>query len=192
MVVVIELEAPTLFGRPAIVSMPTPIGHALGGIAAGVVIVGVSKDSGIRLGGRRLPVFPLFALLGVLADVDFLIFTPHRYVTHSLGAGFVVGLLAMLSCPRQPVIWAASTGAYLSHVLLDWLGNDTVKPLGVMALWPFDAAHYQAPFLLFRPVCRQYWLLDCWVSLAVSVGYELLVLGTVALAAVALNRRRVW
>ena len=40
MVVVIELEAPTLFGRPAIVSMPTPIGHALGGIAAGVVIVG--------------------------------------------------------------------------------------------------------------------------------------------------------
>ena len=87
MVVVIEVETPTLIGRPAIVSMPTPIGHALGGIAAGVIIVGVSKDSGIRLGGRRLPVFLLFAVLGVLADVDFLIFTPHRYVTHSLGAG---------------------------------------------------------------------------------------------------------
>ena len=169
--------------------MPTPIGHALGGLAVGAIIVR-NPAVGLRLAGRRLPILVLFAVLGALADVDFVVFAPHRSATHSLVAACLVGTLAMLVVPRQPVIWVASAAAYVSHLLLDWLGADTATPFGIMALWPFDTTHYQAPWLLFPAVCRQYWVFDCWVSLAGAVGYEVLELGPFALAAVRLSRRR--
>ena len=69
-------------------------------------------------------------------------------------------------------------------------GVDTVAPYGVMALWPVDATYYQSSYHWFYPICRQYWLLDCWVGLSWSVWYELLIVGPFALAGVLLMRRR--
>ena len=168
--------------------MPTPIGHALGGIAAGAFIVRRSTAD-VSLGGRRVPIVLLFALLGMLPDIDFVV-GGHRHATHSVVSAGVVGLLAVSVARGRPLVWLASAAAYATHVLLDWLGTDTVAPLGIMALWPFDATYYQSPYHWFYPVCRQYWLLDCWLGLAWSVWYELLIVGPFALAGVWLMRRR--
>ena len=169
--------------------MPTPIGHALGGIAAGALILR-HTPADVQLTGWRLPIVLIFGLLGMLPDIDFLVIAAHRHATHSLAAIGLVGLLVALVDRRRPLVWLASTAAYGTHALLDWLGTDTVAPFGIMALWPFDATHYQSSLNWFYPVCRQYWLVDCWVALAWSVWYELLFVGPFALGGLYLMRRR--
>ena len=166
--------------------MPTPIGHALGGIAAGTLIGGAAETDGDR--SRLLRWLALLAVLGVMPDADFLV-GAHREASHSVGAVLLVVGGGVLVVPRQPRIWAATGAAYLTHVVLDWLGTDTVAPFGLMALWPIDTAFYMSSVELFHPVCRQYWLLDCWLSIGYAVSYELLIVGPFALAAVLLNRR---
>ena len=118
-----------------------------------------------------------------MPDVDFL-FNAHRGATHSVTAAALVSLVAALVVRSRPRVWVASGAAYGSHVLLDWLGIDTVAPFGLTALWPFDPGYYQLGSPLFYPVCREYWLAECWRSLAWAVGWELLLLGPLACAAV--------
>ena len=166
--------------------MPTPIGHALGGIAAGAFIVR-RTTAHVPVGARRIPVVLLFALLGLVPDIDFLL-GGHRGVTHTLGATVAVGLLAA-AFDRRPTVWLAAAAAYGSHVLLDWLGGDTVAPIGVMALWPFDHTFYLSPFHWFLPVCRQFRDLDCWLRLGQAMWWELLLLGPPAVGAFLLSRR---
>jgi len=169
--------------------MSTPIGHALGGIAAGVFIVRRTAAD-VPLGRRRVPASLYFALLGMLPDVDLLIIDSHRHATHSLVAACAVGVLAAVVAPGRPLVWLASAAAYATHLLLDWLGTDTVAPFGIMALWPFETTHFESPYHWFYPVCREYWLLECWVRLAWSAWYELLIIGPFALASALLMRRR--
>jgi len=166
--------------------MPTPIGHALGGIAAGAFIVR-RTTADVPVGARRIPIVLLFALLGLLPDIDFLL-GGHRGVTHTVGATLAVGVL-VAAVDRRPAVWLAAAAAYGSHVLLDWLGTDTVAPIGVMAFWPFDTTFYLSPYHWFLPVCRQYWLTDCWFRVARAIWWELLVLGPPALAGLLLARR---
>jgi membrane-bound metal-dependent hydrolase YbcI (DUF457 family) len=168
--------------------MPTPIGHALGGIVAGFIAGRTTAN--VPLGRRRVPVLLFFALLGMLPDIDLLVIDSHRHATHSLVAACGVGLLAVVVAPGRPLVWLASAAAYGSHLLLDWLGTDTVAPLGIMALWPFETTHFESPYHWFYPVCREYWALECWVGLAWAVWYELLIIGPFALASVLLTRRR--
>ena len=115
--------------------MPTPLGHALGGIAAGALVAGRAVPP-VSLGRRRVPVLAVCGLCGMLPDVDFLL-GGHRGMTHTVGAALAVGVLIAV-VDRRPTVWLAAATAYGTHVLLDWLGTDTVAPIGVMALWPFD------------------------------------------------------
>jgi hypothetical protein len=139
------------------------------------------------VGARRIPVILLFALLGLVPDIDFLL-GGHRGATHTLGATMVVGSLAA-AFDRRPTVWLAATAAYGSHVLLDWLGTDTVSPIGVMVLWPFDRTFYLSPLHWFLPVCRQFGDMDCWLRLGQAMWWELLLLGPPALGAFLLSRR---
>lgn len=173
-----------------LIGMPTPIGHALGGIAAGTLIGGAAETDGDR--SRLVRWLALLAVLGMLPDADFLV-GAHREASHSVGAVLLVVGGGVLVVPRQPRIWAATGAAYLTHVVLDWLGTDTVAPFGLMALWPIDTAFYMSSVELFHPVCRQYWLVDCWTSLGRAVAVELAVLGpfaAVGLVRTGLRRRR--
>ena len=102
--------------------MPTPIGHALGGIAAGALIVrGTTAD--VPVGARRIPVVLLFAVLGLLPDIDFLL-GGHRGLTHTVGATLAVGVL-VAAVDRRPAVCLAAAAAYGSHLLLDWLGTES-------------------------------------------------------------------
>ena len=66
--------------------------------------------------------------------------------THSIGAVRLVAVWRRRSGRRRRVCDAGSRAAlvvaaalaYGSHLLLDWLGDDTTPPIGIMALWPFS------------------------------------------------------
>lgn len=133
--------------------MPSPVGHALGGLAAGWL---VQKPAAAPAARRWASIG--FAALAVAPDLD-LVFGTHRGAAHSLVAAALAGLTVWLVLrPRVAAagrLAAACAAAYGSHVLLDWLGSDTSAPFGVVALWPFSAAYFIAPWHVFLPISRR-------------------------------------
>jgi membrane-bound metal-dependent hydrolase YbcI (DUF457 family) len=148
--------------------MPSPIGHALGGIAVGW---GVTPR-------RDLAAGITLSLVAAAPDLD-LLFHRHREASHSIGAAIVAGLVAW-AITRRPRWGAAVALAWGSHVLLDWLGRDTSPPLGIMALWPFSHGYYQARFAIFPQVSRRYRLGEFWIGNLHALGVELLILAPLA------------
>ena len=147
--------------------MPSPIGHALGGL-----IVGEFLTPSALL---------LCAMAGVAPDVDFL-WGGHNRQTHSLGAAIIAGL-AVFAWKRDRRLALAVTLSWASHVLFDWLGSDDTPPLGVMALWPLNANFYFADAYVFEAISRRYWLDNFYTHNAWAVAREVLILGPVALLA---------
>jgi hypothetical protein len=145
-----------------------------------------------------------FALLGPLADIDFL-FGIHSRQTHSIGAVLVVLLIVWAwgrARRRVPggdrsawwsAWWTATpdpyfrfavacAGAYGSHVLFDWMGNDTTPPIGIMALWPLSDGFYQSQLYVFEAISRRHWLPNFWTHNLMAVGREILILAPPAAA----------
>ena len=158
--------------------MPSPVGHALGGIAIGWGI-----------GGRQnLQAAAVLAAVAIAPDLD-LVFGTHREISHSIGAAAAAGIITLVATRRPR--WAVAVAlAWGSHVLFDWLSNDTRPPIGVMALWPFTEQFYKAPIEVFPPVSRRYWESRFWIYNLRAVTVEVIVLGPVALLAVASTFRR--
>jgi membrane-bound metal-dependent hydrolase YbcI (DUF457 family) len=156
--------------------VPSPIGHALGGIAAGWRIVP----------RRDLAAAAILAAVASAPDLD-LFFHGHRGPSHSVGAAMVAGAVAW-AVTRHPQWALAVAFTWSSHVLLDWMSNDTRPPIGVMALWPFTREYYKAGFEIFPAVSRRYWLAEFWVYNLRAVLTEGLVMGPIAL--LVLWRRR--
>lgn len=146
--------------------MPSPIGHALAGVAAAWTADLVPGDRGWRTApastswseraGNGLTI--VCAALGVAPDVD-LLFSGHRTITHSLGAVIFVGLFAaaLAANARRPIARVAlmCAAAYGTHVLLDWLGADYYPPRGIQALWPFSRQWFISDLDVFRQTARQ-------------------------------------
>ena len=125
-----------------------------------------------------------FACLGLLADLDFL-FGLHSAYSHSVGATVVVGgIAAVLGRNRGARFALAAAVAYGTHVLLDWLGSDTVEPLGVMALWPVSTDYFLSDRFWFASVCRRYAELGCWAHDMRGLVKECVLLGPFAIGAV--------
>lgn len=148
--------------------MPSPLGHALGGLAAGWLVSSTSHHK------RNYGDAAWFALAGMAADLD-LLAGIHSGPTHSAGATIIVGLFTYLISRRWRFA-VALTAAYASHVLLDWLGSDAAPPIGVMALWPFSTQHYESNRHLFYAISRRYWQSDFWDLNIRAVVREILVL----------------
>ena len=134
--------------------MPTPIGHALAGLA----VAGVGSQT--RLPGRDAA---LLALCACAPDLDLILrqfdgVNHHRGATHSFAAAALAGLFAFLlrraglGFPRPGLVAAA----WASHVLLDYLGRDTTLPFGEMALWPFSKAFFISPVAVFLDIPRSF------------------------------------
>ncbi len=162
--------------------MPSPLGHALGGMAVGWAIA-PRLGSGVAVAGVT------YAAIGAAPDLD-LLAGSHSTYTHSVGA---VGLafLVALGVTRRPRVASAIAAAWASHLLLDWLGNDTRPPIGIMALWPFSREHYQSSFFVFDAISRRYWLLEQFVWLNVKAAVkEVLILGPMTGLALWIAKRR--
>jgi membrane-bound metal-dependent hydrolase YbcI (DUF457 family) len=153
--------------------MPSPVGHALGGI-----IVGAALAPAALL---------LCALAGIAPDVDFL-WGGHNRETHSLGAAVIAGLV-VLAWKRSPRLAIAVSLSWASHVLFDWLGSDDTPPLGVMALWPLNANFYFANAFVFEAISRRYWLDNFIPHNAWAVIKEILILGPAAAVLIAFRWR---
>jgi membrane-bound metal-dependent hydrolase YbcI (DUF457 family) len=146
--------------------MPSPIGHALAGIAATWMADLLPGRRAWRTAPRRSPWLERagngFTLVGAALaaspDLDLLLFKSHRMATHSLGAVVVVAVLAAALAARagRPVSRVAlmCAAAYSSHLLLDWMCADNYPPRGVQLLWPVTSNWYISSWEVFRQTAR--------------------------------------
>jgi membrane-bound metal-dependent hydrolase YbcI (DUF457 family) len=162
--------------------MPSPVGHALGGIAAGWVLIPCEARQ-----RHPVPAAAALAALAVAPDLDLLVHA-HRGPTHSLGAALLAGL-AVFAVTRSPRWGIAAAAAWSSHVLLDWLGTDTRPPFGLMALWPVSRAYFESTLHIFPAISRRYWLAEFWYYNLKALAVELCVMVPVTWLVIALSRR---
>jgi hypothetical protein len=159
--------------------MPSPLGHGLVGLAVHAVTARDAREAGSL---RRAAII---AGAAMAPDLDLLFKfvdgrNHHQAETHSIGAAILAGLAAVLMARAArwgaPVAFGAVVAvAWLTHPLLDYLGNDTHPPIGLMLLWPFDGGFYKSPWIVFMDIGRT---LD-WRTVrhnVVAIAWELLVL----------------
>jgi hypothetical protein len=149
--------------------MPSPIGHALAGVAAAWIVdlvpgrrawrTAPPAASWYRRAGNGLTA--ICAGLAVGPDLDLfslLFFEGHRTFTHSVGALLLVGLCAaaLAANAGRPVARVAlmCAAAYGTHLLLDWMGEDNYLPRGLQVLWPFDRHWYISEWDIFLQTRR--------------------------------------
>ena len=158
--------------------MPSPIGHALGAISAGWGIVP----------RRDMAAAAILAGVAIAPDLDLLV-RSHRGESHSIGA--VLAAAAVALALTRNWRWAAAVAlAWGSHILLDWLSNDTRPPLGIMALWPFTRDYYKAGIEIFPPVSRRYWESRFWMYNLKAAVVEIVILAPLTWLAVTAFRRK--
>ena len=133
--------------------MPSPIGHALAGLAAVWIADLVPGDrdwrtappsaSWYKRAGNGLTL--ACAVLSASPDLDLLV-ARHRTVTHSVAAVAFVAIFAAAMAARagRPVarVAAMCAAAYATHLLLDWLAADAFPPRGIQWLWPLSHKWY--------------------------------------------------
>jgi membrane-bound metal-dependent hydrolase YbcI (DUF457 family) len=183
--------------------MPSPIGHALAGIAVAwsadlvpgdrawratrgpsVADTGGQRSWFQRAGGRLTL---LCAGLGAAPDLDLLYPGHHRSFTHGIAAVLCVGLIAAVFAAntRRPVARVAimCTAAYASHLLLDWLGVDQYPPYGLQLLWPFSRRWFISGLDVFRQTeLRRFWMPGPIATNVRAISRELAILGSIAAA----------
>jgi membrane-bound metal-dependent hydrolase YbcI (DUF457 family) len=165
-------------------AMPSPVGHALGGLIVGLILrprpIGTLGTAG-TLG--------TIACAAIAPDVDFL-WGGHNRETHSIGAALLAGAAVLAwTRGRNFRLALAVTLAWSTHVLFDWLGSDDTPPLGVMALWPLTSTFYFADAFVFEAISRRYWLPNFIPHNAWAVIKETLILGPPVLLLTALRWR---
>jgi LexA-binding, inner membrane-associated putative hydrolase len=184
--------------------MPSPLGHAVAGLAAGWLIAGAPAP--FKSPASTAPAAPasnqpwistwraafVFAALAVSPDLDLLVHA-HSMYTHSIGAALIVTLAVAALTPAQARRWTAAFAcgaAYATHILLDWMGNDTTPPIGIMALWPFTSYYYESDLHFFMAITRRYWLPGFWSHNLIAMLREIGTLVPLALVIYFLRRRR--
>lgn len=174
--------------------MPSPIGHALAGIAVAWTADLVPGNrawrtvpepaSWYRRAGNGLTLACVG--LAVVPDLD-LAFVAHRTVTHSIGAVFFVGLFcgALAANARRPIARVAlmCAAAYGSHLFLDWLGTDHYPPIGIQALWPLSRQWFISGIDVFRQTERH----EAWTEASMlknlrAIVQEIAILGPTVVA----------
>jgi len=132
-------------------SMPSPIGHALAGVA---VAWAADLIPGNRTGRTAPPTASWYrragngltltcAFLAAAPDLDLLVDGTHRSISHSIFAVVVTGIVAAIAArlTHRPVTRVAlmCAAAWATHLVLDWMSVDKLfAPYGIQLLWPAD------------------------------------------------------
>jgi membrane-bound metal-dependent hydrolase YbcI (DUF457 family) len=162
--------------------MPSPVAHAIGGVA----VAWVADRTPDRATSARVTI--ACAALGALPDADLLFPIAHRTVSHSVIAVAVILLVMSIAAAvtgkvtlRIAVTCAA---AYASHLLLDWLAGDPTPPHGIQVLWPMSSRWFISGLNLFRATEREHFLeLATIKQNFVAVVQEMTIMVPVAAAA---------
>jgi inner membrane protein len=178
--------------------MPSPIGHALSGIAFRQARPGVFF-------AKPWHEVVFFLFLANLPDLDFLPGilagfpnTYHHGIVHSLGfavaaaaaGGWLFHHFWKRSFRQVTVIIFLM---YVTHLLLDYFAGDTKPPYGMPLFWPFSNEYFLAPRPLFLNIVRSSRSNDFFSSLfnrhnLEAALREIMILGGIALAAWLLRR----
>jgi membrane-bound metal-dependent hydrolase YbcI (DUF457 family) len=168
--------------------MPSPVGHALGGLAAAFVV-----DSVARRPILTMPLLAASAAMAVAPDLDILAGS-HRTYSHSIGAVALVGLVGWLVVRARgssAAAAAALTAAYASHLPLDRLSKDTSYPSGLTALWPLTMRYYKSGWDVFGEISRRYWQPEEFIVANMKAAvWELVLVGPWLFVAWAIWSRR--
>jgi membrane-bound metal-dependent hydrolase YbcI (DUF457 family) len=97
--------------------------------------------------------------LAVLPDLDLVYMPIHRRGSHSITAVCLMLILAagVTRWVTGRVRWglaALCAGAYGSHLVLDWLGQDLNTPQGIQMLWPLSDEWFLSGWDVFRSTER--------------------------------------
>jgi membrane-bound metal-dependent hydrolase YbcI (DUF457 family) len=173
--------------------MPSPIGHALAGLA---VRWAAAPSSPPRTRRWIAPITIACLAVAVLPDLDLVHYSLHRTVTHSVGATLLIMIIVagVTGWVTGTIGWRVALvvgAAHASHILLDWLGVDTLAPIGLQALWPFTDRWFISGWDLFLPVERRnIFTVQAFGVNARAALWELAILGPIAAAAWAATRTR--
>ena len=157
--------------------MPTPIGHALAGIAIAAMP---------RAAQPKAAHVAALAFFAAAPDLDLVLrladgMNHHRGPSHSFAAAAIASVMGFVlrrfgaDLPSGGLIGAA----WGSHVALDYFGLDTSPPIGEMALWPFSNRFFASSVSVFYDVPRSF-VLEAIMHNALAVAIELVILGPVA------------
>jgi hypothetical protein len=168
-------------------TMPSPIGHALAGLAvAWVADVLPPRPTLGRADGLHSEYFCV--ALAVLPDADLLLPIAHRTATHSVAAVAAVALVMIVvgSVTGKVTVRVALAciAAYASHLLLDWLQADPTPPFGIQLLWPLSSTWFISGWEIFRGTERRHLLEAATINRNIAaVVQEIVILAPVAAAA---------
>jgi inner membrane protein len=171
--------------------MPSPIGHALAGVA---VAWAGERRGRFRTDRERPPAAEharrltiTCAILAAAPDLDLLVPGAHRTMTHSVAAALLVTIVAagVTRWVTGKIDWRTTLlcgAAYGSHLLLDWLGADPYAPSGIQLLWPIRR-WFISPWTIFPGTeRRKIFTLAAIAANMKSLAVECVVLGPVVLA----------
>jgi inner membrane protein len=168
--------------------MPSPVGHALGGLIAAFAVNALARRPGLTLS-----LLAAAGAISVAPDLDLLVGS-HRTYSHSVGGVVLVFVMCWLLLGARVSRLAAAaalTAAYASHIALDWMSKDTSAPSGLTALWPFTVKHYKSGWDLFGEISRRYWLPEEFVLGNIkAAAWELVLVGPWLLLAWAVWSKR--
>jgi membrane-bound metal-dependent hydrolase YbcI (DUF457 family) len=155
--------------------MPSPVGHALGGLLVGLALAPAdTARAGDAKSTNRRELFALCVAAACIPDLDFA-WGRHNMETHSIGFALLLAIL-VLAWRRSARLSIACAFAVGTHILFDWLGSDDFAPLGVMALWPVSCEFYFADAYVFATISRRYWLPGFVQHNVMAVLREILIL----------------
>jgi membrane-bound metal-dependent hydrolase YbcI (DUF457 family) len=138
--------------------MPSPVAHALAGLAVHVL----SSRDRVDLADRWRAGVTVAAALAPDIDLAFKYVdgrNHHNDEMHSIGLALVAAGASALFFRwrrgRAPLAAALAVFlAWSSHLVLDYLNVDTNPPIGLLALWPFSQAYWKSPVPLFLDIGR--------------------------------------
>jgi inner membrane protein len=171
--------------------MPSPIGHALAGVAvawtADIVSPPLSRGETGRVGLTPVMTPTLVvtcAVLATLPDLDLLRPGLHRTWTHSVTAVVIVTIIAAVVTGRV-TRWRTALvcgAAWASHLLLDWLGTDLYPPYGIQLFYPFSDRWYISGWDVFRQTARLHFFTPEIIRQnTLALAQEIAILGPVLL-----------
>jgi len=182
--------------------MPSPIGHALAGVAvvwaADVVQLAYrtvavrsakAAPAGCATAGSSPRLTAVCAGLAMLPDADLLLPGAHRTATHSVTAAVVTFIIASVVTGKVTRASVLCGVAYASHLLLDWLSADNFPPRGIQLLWPFSHRWFISDWEVFRQTARQQFLTPPIIRQnLVAVAQEIAILLPIVIALFAIRR----
>lgn len=175
--------------------MPSPLGHALAGLAVGFAGLDPNARPDANLLDRPSTFLMASAVVAAMPDLDLLFPVQHRAVTHSVGATLLVMIMTAVVTGqvtgRIGWRWVWGMGlAHASHIVLDWLGVDRFPPLGIEALWPFRHDFYISGWDLFPPTDRRLGEPTMIATNLHAALYEIGIVGPITVMAWLATRRR--